>query len=306
MRLRRSNSIAERHAAGDEPARDRQPEPHDRGDERRAGRSAAGRSRRRRSTPSMARPVSHGIATVRDHRQRRQRERPDRACAVGPEEPEQAQEGAHATTGYGRAGRSGIFARARMTDAIALRNRFAMVKGAWDDHLRGVPFPALGEGTAEEKIERLELALVDEMRAPGDARDGRAGGRRDVGARARPAGDGPRQAAGDPAPRGAGPAGPSPDLSGSWPRQVSTGSRGYSGTRVVRARRHIENAEPRCCAISSLVRQLAQSPAASALELALAPSSTRRRVRVLALLERRLEQVRARQRVDPLRLGRAS
>ena len=52
-----------------------------------------------------------------------------------------------------------------MSDAIALRNRFAMVKGAWDDHLRGVPFPALGEGTAEEKIQRLELALVDEMRA---------------------------------------------------------------------------------------------------------------------------------------------
>ncbi len=52
-----------------------------------------------------------------------------------------------------------------MSDAIALRNRFAMVKGAWDDHLRGIPFPALGEGTAEQKIERLELALVDEMRA---------------------------------------------------------------------------------------------------------------------------------------------
>ena len=51
-----------------------------------------------------------------------------------------------------------------MTDPIALRNRFAMVKGAWDEHLRGVPFPALGEGTAEEKIERLELHLVDEMR----------------------------------------------------------------------------------------------------------------------------------------------
>jgi hypothetical protein len=51
-----------------------------------------------------------------------------------------------------------------MTDPIALRNRFAMVKGAWDEHLRGVPVPALGEGTAEEKIERLELALVDEMR----------------------------------------------------------------------------------------------------------------------------------------------
>ena len=28
-----------------------------------------------------------------------------------------------------------------MSDAIALRNRFAMVKGAWDEHLRGVPFP---------------------------------------------------------------------------------------------------------------------------------------------------------------------
>jgi hypothetical protein len=51
-----------------------------------------------------------------------------------------------------------------MTDPIALRNRFAMVKGAWDEHLRGTPFPSLGEGTAEQKIERLELALVDEMR----------------------------------------------------------------------------------------------------------------------------------------------
>jgi hypothetical protein len=53
-----------------------------------------------------------------------------------------------------------------MSDPIALRNRFAMVKGAWDEHLRGVPFPrSLGEGTAEEKIERLEIALVDEMRS---------------------------------------------------------------------------------------------------------------------------------------------
>ena len=52
-----------------------------------------------------------------------------------------------------------------MTDPIQLRNRFAMVKGAWDEHLRGTPFPSLGEGTAEEKIERLELALVDEMRS---------------------------------------------------------------------------------------------------------------------------------------------
>jgi hypothetical protein len=52
-----------------------------------------------------------------------------------------------------------------MSDAISLRNRFAMVKGAWDENLRGVPFPALGDGTAEQKIERLELALVDGMRA---------------------------------------------------------------------------------------------------------------------------------------------
>ena len=52
-----------------------------------------------------------------------------------------------------------------MTDPIVLRNRFAMVKGAWEEQLRGVPFPKLGEGTAEQKIERLELALVDEMRA---------------------------------------------------------------------------------------------------------------------------------------------
>ncbi len=50
-----------------------------------------------------------------------------------------------------------------MTDPIALRNRFAMAKGAWDEHLRGVSLPALGDGTAEQKIERLELALVDEM-----------------------------------------------------------------------------------------------------------------------------------------------
>ena len=51
-----------------------------------------------------------------------------------------------------------------MTDPIVLRNRFAMVKGAWEENLRGVPFPSLGEGTAEQKIERMELALVDEMR----------------------------------------------------------------------------------------------------------------------------------------------
>src|SRR4051812_11316047 len=51
-----------------------------------------------------------------------------------------------------------------MTDPIVLRNRFAMVKGAWDEQLRGVPFPSLGEGPAEKKIERRELAWVEEMR----------------------------------------------------------------------------------------------------------------------------------------------
>jgi hypothetical protein len=50
-----------------------------------------------------------------------------------------------------------------MANSISLRNRFAMAKGAWDEHLPGVPFPQLGEGTAEQKIERLELALVDGM-----------------------------------------------------------------------------------------------------------------------------------------------
>ena len=58
----------------------------------------------------------------------------------------------------------GDYTRANMANPIVLRNRFAMVKGAWDEHLPGVAFPQLGEGTAEEKIERLEIALVDEMR----------------------------------------------------------------------------------------------------------------------------------------------
>jgi hypothetical protein len=52
--------------------------------------------------------------------------------------------------------------------SIELRNRFAMAKGTWDDHLRGVPFPALGDGSAEEKIERFEIALVDELFARAD------------------------------------------------------------------------------------------------------------------------------------------
>src|SRR3954454_10315888 len=54
--------------------------------------------------------------------------------------------------------------RGPMSDAIALRNRFAMVKGAWDEHLRAAPFPPLADATAEKKIESIELALVDEMR----------------------------------------------------------------------------------------------------------------------------------------------
>src|SRR3954469_23234816 len=53
--------------------------------------------------------------------------------------------------------------------AIELRNRFAIVKGAWEDHLPGASFPSLGEGTAEQKIERLELAFVDELFKRADA-----------------------------------------------------------------------------------------------------------------------------------------
>jgi hypothetical protein len=96
-----------------------------------------------------------------------------------------------------------------MSDAIALRNRFAMVKGAWDDHLRGIPFPPLGEGTAEEKIERLELALVDEMRARATP---------ETAEQAADAMWGLVHARPDAASRGSGPAGPSPSLTGSWPR----------------------------------------------------------------------------------------
>ena len=85
--------------------------------------------------------------------------------------------------------------RGPMSDAIALRNRFAMVKGAWDEHLRGVPFPALGEGTAEEKIERLELALVDKMRERATPETAEMAADGDVGPRPRPPGRRPGQAA---------------------------------------------------------------------------------------------------------------
>jgi hypothetical protein len=44
-----------------------------------------------------------------------------------------------------------------------------MIKGAWEDHLSSVPFPNLGDGTPEEKIQRLELAFVDELFARADA-----------------------------------------------------------------------------------------------------------------------------------------
>ena len=38
-----------------------------------------------------------------------------------------------------------------MTDPIVLRNRFAMVKGAWDEQLRGVPFSELIFDTNRQK-----------------------------------------------------------------------------------------------------------------------------------------------------------
>ena len=111
-----------------------------------------------------------------------------------------------------------------MTDPIVLRNRFAMVKGAWEEQLRGVPFPSLGEGTAEQKIERLELALVDEMRSRATPETAEQVADAMWGHRPRPARGRPRQAAGDPSSRGSGPAGSSTDVK---PSQRTTGSRGY-------------------------------------------------------------------------------
>ena len=82
--------------------------------------------------------------------------------------------------------RSGIFAP-HMSDAIALRNRFAMVKGAWDDHLRGHPVPRPGRGhrRGEDRAARAGAGRRDALTR--HAGDRRAGGRRDVGARPRPA-----------------------------------------------------------------------------------------------------------------------
>ena len=114
---------------------------------------------------SIARPISHGIAAVPSIAMPASTIDQHRSPAVGTKEAEEPNKGAHAITRYDGALRAHLQdSRREMSDAIALRNRFAMVKGAWDEHLRGVPFPALGEGTAEEKIERLEIALVTEMR----------------------------------------------------------------------------------------------------------------------------------------------
>ena len=55
-----------------------------------------------------------------------------------------------------------------MTDPIQLRNRFAMAKGAWDEHLRGTPFPSLGEGTAEEKMKAMRAAGIHVVKSPAD------------------------------------------------------------------------------------------------------------------------------------------
>ena len=199
-----------------------------------------------------------------DHRERREHERPDGSRAVGAEEAEQAPEDAHATTGYGA--RFG-YLRARMTDAIALRNRFAMVKGAWDDHLRGVPFPSLGEGTrgGEDRAARARARRRDAQ--PRHAGDRGAGRRRDVGPRPRPSRRGSRQAARHGAPRGAGAPGPSPDLArGSYPGQAITGSCGYFAKRgSVRAFRHMEKTEPRPVRTSFWCTHSAHSPAGTEL-----------------------------------------
>ena len=126
-------------------------------------------SRSPRVTASMPRPVSHGMATVAAIANaastsdqavpaRYGRRKPSRRTKVltGSE---------HITWARSSASECARLADRMADDAISLRNRFAMVKGAWDENLRGVAFPSLGEGTAEQKIERLEIALVDEMRA---------------------------------------------------------------------------------------------------------------------------------------------
>ena len=167
MRLRRSNSTPSDTRPGDEPPRATD-SPRRSSAATRDQRASARRSPRSPALDAVDRPAGQPRdRDRRDHRQRRRARatrRPRRGRAAGSRAGAgRCSRNYRIRSAAGLAG-SGIFAP-RMSDAIALRNRFAMVKGAWDDHLRGVPFPALGEGTAEEKIERLELALVDEMRA---------------------------------------------------------------------------------------------------------------------------------------------
>ena len=135
-------------------------------------RSARRSSRRRASTRRSPRPVSHGIATVAPIASAASTSGPDRA-ARGRGAGSRAGARKVLTTDTYTIGpparqRSCDAGRLRRMadDAIALRNRFAHGQGRLGrPPPRACPFPALGEGTAEQKIERLELALVDEMRA---------------------------------------------------------------------------------------------------------------------------------------------
>ena len=155
-----------------------------------------------------------------------------------------------------------------MTDPIVLRNRFAMVKGAWEEHLRGVPFPSLGEGTAEQKIERLELALVDEMRrrATPETAEQVADAMWGI-VHARPEGDAVKHRV----------TRHHEELaklthrrcSGSNPAQRRTGSGGYlaypGSPRSPRS--HIENTDPRVVVIARWCAQTRQRPGGTALAI---------------------------------------
>ena len=202
-----------------------------------------------------------------------------------------------------RPGRSGIFAR-QMTDAIALRNRFAMVKGAWDDHLRGrsVPGARRGHRGGEDRAARARAGRRD-ARAR-DAGDRRAGGRRDVGPRACPAGYGSRQAAGHAASRGPGPAGPSPALTARGrgrPAPAAAGTSGSAGRCASAAQRERRAAR---VADQLLVPAVAHSPAWHAARSAVQHQEQRARPGPAGTSpSNRFER---RERVDPLRASGAA
>ena len=123
----------QRHAPGDQPARHGQREPRQ-GDEH----DGAGQEPQRplvagaHVVDRLARQPRNGHRG--DHGERRERQRPGRACSVGPEKAQQAQEGAHATNDRrngsagstlrrARPGASGAAAERRAARSVSSRRR---------------------------------------------------------------------------------------------------------------------------------------------------------------------------------------